>query len=55
VTVTAGTLRSELEESTDLAQWIPFDQALNLDAIAPFVTSIIETALREHSLTHHPR
>ncbi len=55
VTVTAGTLRSELEGSTDLAQWVPFGQALKLDAIAPFMTSVIETAAREYSLTHRRR
>jgi ADP-ribose pyrophosphatase YjhB (NUDIX family) len=55
VTVTAGTLRSELEGATDLAQWIPFGQARNLDAIAPFVTSVLETTALEHSIITHPR
>ena len=55
VTVTAGNLRSEREGTTDLAQWIPLGQAVNLDAIAPFVTSVIETIAREHSLTDQPR
>lgn len=46
VTVTGGSLRSEREGSTDLAQWIPLGQALNLPAIAPFVTSAIESSHR---------
>lgn len=48
VTVTAGTLRNETTGSSDLAQWVPFDRALALVAIAPFVTFAIEEARRSH-------
>jgi 8-oxo-dGTP diphosphatase len=44
VSVVAGTLRNEPEGSTDLAQWLVFDEALRLTPIAPFVTAAIEAA-----------
>lgn len=50
VTVLAGSLRDDSEGSTDLARWVPVDEARTLDPIAPFVTSAIESAAALSSL-----
>ena len=44
VTVLGGALRNEPQGSTDLARWVRFGEALDLNPIAPFVTAVIETA-----------
>ncbi len=51
VTVAGGTLRNEFQGTTDLAQWVRFDEALDLNPIAPFVTAAIEAAAQGRPLT----
>lgn len=50
VTVTDGTLRNEFQGTTDLAQWVRFGEALDLNPIAPFVTAAIEAAAQGRPL-----
>lgn len=50
VAVVSGTLRDEPQGSTDLARWVPFGEALDLNPIAPFVTAAIEAAAQGRSL-----
>lgn len=49
VTVVAEVLRNEPQGSTDLARWVRFGDALELTAIAPFVTAAIEAAATERA------
>ncbi len=54
VSVVGGDLRNEPQGSTDLAEWVPFGEALDLNPIAPFVTVAIETAAQGRPLADSP-
>lgn len=41
VQVLGGTLRDEIDGTTDHVEWVPFDRALTLPPIAPFVTEVV--------------
>lgn len=50
VAVIGGTFRNEYQGSTDLARWVRFGEALDLNPIAPFVTAAIEAAAQGQPL-----
>jgi hypothetical protein len=44
VEIVAGTLRDEIDGSTDHVEWVQLDHALTLPPIAPFVTEVLQGA-----------